>query len=168
LTNPTYGGAYVFGRTEHGTREEMGQARKVTRRRRCEEWIALIPQHHEGYITWKQFEEIQATIAGNCLDEDRPGTPKSGAALLAGILRCRRCGRKLTVTYTGADAKSGERFLRYACYRGYLDQGEPKRLSFGGLPVDRMVEQEVREPSADWFDNLFDASTLLTEGSRRI
>jgi DNA invertase Pin-like site-specific DNA recombinase len=143
LTNPTYGGAYAFGRTEHGTREEMGQARKVTRRRRREEWIALIPQHHEGYITWEQFEEIQATIAGNCLDEDRAGAPKSGAALLAGILRCRRCGRKLTVTYTGADANSGERFLRYACYRGYLDQGEPKCLSFGGLPVDRMVEQEV-------------------------
>ena len=143
LTNPTYGGAYVFGRTEHGTREEMGQARKVTRRRRREEWIALIPQHHEGYITWEQFEEIQAAIAGNCLDEDRPGAPKSGAALLAGILRCRRCGRKLTVTYTGADANSGERFLRYACYRGYLDQGEPKCVSFGGLPVDRMVEQEV-------------------------
>jgi DNA invertase Pin-like site-specific DNA recombinase len=98
LTNPTYGGAYVFGRTEHGSREEMGQARKVTRRRRREEWIALIPQHHEGYVTWEQFEEIQATIASNGLDDGRPGAPKSGAALLAGILRCRRCGRKLTVT----------------------------------------------------------------------
>jgi Recombinase len=78
----------------------MGQARKVSRRRRREEWVALIPQHHEGYITWEQFEEIQTTIAGKCLDEDRPGAPKSGAALLAGILRCRRCGRKLTITYT--------------------------------------------------------------------
>src|SRR5499433_3071487 len=69
LTNPTYGGAYVFGRTEHGSREEMGQARKVTRRRRREEWIALIPQHHEGYVTWEQFEEIQATIASTGLDD---------------------------------------------------------------------------------------------------
>jgi excisionase family DNA binding protein len=143
LTNPTYGGAYVFGRTEHGSREEMGQARKVSRRRRREEWIALIPQHHEGYISWERFEEIQETIAGNCLDENRPGAPKSGAALLSGILRCRRCGRKLTVTYTGSYAHSGGRFLRYACHRGHLDQGEPKCLSFGGLPVDRMVEQEV-------------------------
>jgi DNA invertase Pin-like site-specific DNA recombinase len=143
LTNPTYGGAYVFGRTEHGSRDDLGQSRKVARRRKREEWIALIPQHHEGYIAWEQFEEIQETIAGNCLDENRPGAPKSGTALLAGILRCRRCGRKLTVTYTGADAHSGERFLRYACNRGYLDQGEPKCLSFGGLPADRMVEQEV-------------------------
>jgi DNA invertase Pin-like site-specific DNA recombinase len=143
LTNPTYGGAYAFGRTEHGSREEMGQARKVSRRRRREEWIALIPQHHDGYITWEEFEEIQSAIAGNGLGEGRPGAPKSGAALLAGILRCRRCGRKLTVTYTGSAAHSKEIFLRYICNRGNLDKGEPKCLSFGGLPVDRMVEQEV-------------------------
>lgn len=143
LTNPTYGGAYVFGRTEHGSQYDGGQERKVSRRRPREQWIALIPHHHEGYIAWEQFEELQATIAGNCLAEDRPGAPKRGAALLAGILRCRRCGRKLTVAYTGADAHSGERFLRYVCHRGYLDNGEPKCISFGGVPVDKVVEQEV-------------------------
>ncbi len=144
LTNPTYGGAYVFGRTEHGSQYEAGQsARKVSRRRPREQWIALIPDHHEGYIAWQQFEEMQETIASNCLDADRPGAPKRGAALLAGILRCRRCGRKLTVAYTGADALSGERFLRYVCNRGYLDNGEPKCISFGGVPVDEVVGHEV-------------------------
>jgi hypothetical protein len=143
LTHPVYGGAYVFGRTEHGPHGDVGQVHKVSRRRKREDWIALIPHHHEGYIAWEQFEEIQQTIASNGLDEDRAGAPKSGAALLSGILRCRRCGRKLTVTYTGAEAPSGERFLRYVCNRGYLDQGEPKCLSFGGLPVDRTVEREV-------------------------
>jgi len=61
----------VFGRTEHGSREEMGQARKLSRRRRREEWIALIPRHHEGYISWEQFEEIQEMIAGNSIVGDR-------------------------------------------------------------------------------------------------
>jgi DNA invertase Pin-like site-specific DNA recombinase len=143
LTNPVYGGAYAFGRTESGSRYEAGRTRNVSRRRPREEWIALIPQHHEGYISWEQFEEIQATIAGNCLSEDHPGAIKCGAALLSGILRCRRCGRKLMVAYTGADAHSGERYLRYVCDRGYLDHGEPRCLSFGGLLVDKMVGQEV-------------------------
>jgi DNA invertase Pin-like site-specific DNA recombinase len=143
LTNPVYGGAYAFGRTESGSRYEAGRSRTVSRRRPREEWIALIPQHHEGYIDWEQFEEIQATLASNCFSEDQPGAPKRGAALLSGILRCRRCGRKLTVAYTGADAHSGERYLRYICDRGYLDLGEPKCLSFGGMPVDKMVEQEI-------------------------
>ena len=139
VTNPTYAGAYVFGRTEHGSRYEDGQTRKVSRRRPREEWISLIQDHHEGYIDWKQFEQIQKMIARNCLGGDQPGPAKQGAALLAGILRCRRCGRKLTVNYTGV----GSRFLRYGCVRGYLDSGEPKCISFGGIPVDDRVGSEV-------------------------
>ncbi len=67
LTNPTYAGAYVFGRTEHGSRYEDGQARKISRRRRREEWISLIQDHHEGYIDWERFEKIQKMIARNCI-----------------------------------------------------------------------------------------------------
>ncbi|GAC1659797.1 MAG: recombinase family protein [Acidobacteriaceae bacterium] len=143
LTNPTYGGAYVFGRTEYNSQYAVGQVRTRSRRRPREQWISLIPHHHEGYIAWEQFEAVQATIAGNCLAEDRPGAPKRGAALLAGILRCRRCGRKLTVAYTGADTQAGERFLRYVCNRGSLDNGEAKCISFGGVPVDKAIGEEV-------------------------
>jgi hypothetical protein len=64
------------------------------------------------------------------------GAPKHGAALLAGLLRCRRCGRKLTVQYTGAKGQ----IPRYACVRGRLDYGEPSCIAFGGLRVDDAVE----------------------------
>ncbi len=146
LTNPVYAGAYVFGRTEHGSRCEGGRTRKVSRRRPREGWLALIPEHHEGYLDWEQFEQIQKMIAANCLTEGRPGAAKQGAALLTGLLRCRRCGRKLTVAYTGGKAsvaRPGERFLRYECRRGYLDNGEPKCISFGGMPVDAAIGREV-------------------------
>ena len=138
LTNPAYGGAYAFGRTEHGARVEGGRTRKVSRLRRREEWIALIPQHHEGFVAWEQFEQIQSMIAGNCR-ASQPGAPKRGAALLAGLLRCRRCGRKLTVSYTGG----GRAFLRYSCSRGYLDNGEPKCIGVGGIPLDEAIGREV-------------------------
>jgi hypothetical protein len=36
----------------------------------------------------------------------RPGASKHGPALLAGILRCRRCGRKRTVQYDAADPEN--------------------------------------------------------------
>ncbi|HET9535548.1 MAG TPA: zinc ribbon domain-containing protein, partial [Mesorhizobium sp.] len=39
--------------------------------------------------------------------------PKHGDALLAGLIRCNRCGRKLTLKYTGA--KHG--IPRYSCSR---------------------------------------------------
>lgn len=139
LTNPIYGGAYAFGRTEHGTRLEGGQPRKRIRRRRREEWISLIPRHHAGYISWEQFEQIQGMISGNSRGFDQPGAAKRGPALLAGLLRCGRCGRKLTVTYSGG----GQRYLRYCCVRGHLDVGEPKCISLGGVPVDRALGREV-------------------------
>jgi hypothetical protein len=64
------------------------------------------------------------------------GAPRHGSALLAGILRCRRCGRKLTVQYTGTNGQ----IPRYACVRGRLDYGEPSCIAFGGLRVDDALE----------------------------
>jgi hypothetical protein len=61
--------------------------------------------------------------------------------LLAGVLRCRRCGRKLCVSYTGKNRA----FPRYACLRGRLDNGEPKCIGFGGGPLDDAVACELLE-----------------------
>ena len=75
------------------------------------------------------------------------GAPKHGDALLAGLVRCRRCGRKLTVRYTGAK----HNIPRYSCWRGSLDNGEPRCIAFGGLRVDDAIEEallRVVEPGA--------------------
>ena len=75
------------------------------------------------------------------------GAPKHGDALLAGLVRCRRCGRKLSVRYTGARHD----IPRYSCWRGLLDNGEPRCIAFGGLRVDDAIEQAlipVIEPGA--------------------
>ena len=75
------------------------------------------------------------------------GAPKHGDALLAGLVRCRRCGRKLTVRYTGTK----HNIPRYSCWRGLLDNGEPRCIAFGGLRVDDAIEEallQVVEPGA--------------------
>ena len=66
LTNPVYAGAYVFGRT--GTRARFESGRKVITHgvaRRRDEWEVLIRDHHDGYISWEEYDRNQKVIAGN-------------------------------------------------------------------------------------------------------
>jgi DNA invertase Pin-like site-specific DNA recombinase len=141
LTGPIYGGAYSFGKTQTVCEARDGCSRRRTRRRPKDQWLALIPGRHEGYIDWEQFQRVQQMIADNSLTQTTNGAAKRGVALLAGVLRCRRCGRKLCVSYTGKNRA----FPRYACLRGRLDNGEPKCIGFGGGPLDDAVAHEVLE-----------------------
>ena len=63
----------------------------------------MIPNAHEGYLSWAEFEQVQDLVRHNLIGAEQPGAAKQGAGLLAGLLRCRRCGRKLTVRYTGSE-----------------------------------------------------------------
>jgi Recombinase zinc beta ribbon domain len=99
----------------------------------------LLPHAHEGYVSWEQFEQIQRTIAENNHGWQRAGAAHNGPALLAGLLRCRRCGRKLVVSYSGQRGSA----LRYICQRGALDNGKPCYIGFGGVPVDAVITREV-------------------------
>jgi len=139
LTSPVYGGAYAYGKTEQRVRYEHGTPRRSSHRKPREQWLTLIPQAHEGYVSWEEFEHIRQAITANNLRAREVGAAKRGAALLAGLLRCRRCGRTRTVRYTG----SAHDVLRYACLRGALDHGEPRCLAFGGLAVDAAIAREV-------------------------
>jgi DNA invertase Pin-like site-specific DNA recombinase len=66
LKNPIYAGAYSFGRTETQTRVIDGRAHKVRgQRRQREQWTVLLPDHHEGYIGWEDYERNQRLLAEN-------------------------------------------------------------------------------------------------------
>jgi DNA invertase Pin-like site-specific DNA recombinase len=139
LTNPVYGGAYAYGKTEHTLHYENGEPRRGARRKPREQWLALLPNSHEGYVSWEQHQQIQQTIAENVRGSGPSGAVRGGAALLAGLLRCRRCGRKLAVLYTG----NHHDVLRYVCHRGWLDSGQPRCITFGGMSVDETIANEV-------------------------
>jgi DNA invertase Pin-like site-specific DNA recombinase len=139
LTHPAYGGAYAYGKTTVTVHYGDGTPRRRSRRKPPSEWLSLRPHAHEGYISWEEYQQLQRAIAANVQGGGTPGAAKRGAALLAGLLRCRRCGRKLTVHYTGCQ----HRVLRYSCHRGHLDQGDPKCIAFGGIPVDEALSREI-------------------------
>jgi DNA invertase Pin-like site-specific DNA recombinase len=139
LTNPIYGGAYAYGKTGAVAHHDGSGPRRGIRRKPREDWLALHPGAHEGYVDWERSEAIRAMIRDNNVSDGGRGAAKRGDALLAGLLRCRRCGRKLTVRYTG----NHHDVLRYACNRGWLDSGEPQCIAFGGLNVDAAVGAQV-------------------------
>jgi DNA invertase Pin-like site-specific DNA recombinase len=149
LRNPTYAGAYAYGKTTRVTEVVDGHPQRRSRKKPREQWSVLIPEHHEGYISWEVYEQIQRMLSENSsrVDAPGPGAAKYGPGLLAGLLRCRRCGRKLRAAYSGPDGD----IPRYQCDRGAMETREPRCISFGGLQVDACVAAEmlrVVEPAA--------------------
>ena len=142
LTNPIYAGAYAFGKTCARTRVVEGRARKTSGHKKLRgEWTVLLPDHHPGYISWEQYERNQAMIAANAHMKSRmePKAGRGGRALLSGLLRCRRCGRMLHVSYTGRRSV----VLRYQCRGAHMNHGEDWCISFGGLRTDQAVADEI-------------------------
>ena len=139
IANPIYGGAYAYGKTAVATNYGTLQAGVRVRRKARADWLALKPNAHEGYVGWEKAEAIRKMVSDNVPTSRPHGAPKHGDALLAGLLRCRRCGRKLTLRYTG----SRHDIPRYSCSRGWLDNGEPRCIAFGGLRVDDAIEEAL-------------------------
>ena len=142
LTNPVYAGAYAFGRTGSRVTIENGRKR-VSRghRREPDEWDVLIVEHHEGYVSWSEFERNQRLIAdnANCRGLMARGSVRRGEALLAGLLRCGHCGRRLHVSYSGTKGEC----VRYGCRGAHINHGAGQCIAFGGLRVDAAVGAEV-------------------------
>jgi DNA invertase Pin-like site-specific DNA recombinase len=143
LKNPSYAGTFAHGRSHTRTVIHDGRARKSSGHEvPMEEWKVVIHDHHCGYISWDEFVSNRKTLRGNVgMKGASGGAAKSGPALLAGLLRCARCGRKLHVTYSGI----GGRVPRYGCRGGHISHGKAWCISVGGLRVDQAVAAQVLE-----------------------
>jgi DNA invertase Pin-like site-specific DNA recombinase len=139
IENPVYGGAYAYGKTAAAAGYSADGVSVTIRRKARSQWLALIPEAHEGYVSWERFEAIRTMVSGNVSTGKHHGAPKHGDALLAGLIRCRRCGRKLTLRYTGT--RHG--IPRYSCSRAWMDNGGPHCIAFGGLRVDDAIEEAL-------------------------
>ena len=143
LHNPFYAGAYTWGRRPLQVVWRDGVLRKRPGRAvPPEEARVFIRNHHDGYIDWTTFEEHQRMISRNTWrgdSDETAGAARSGNGLLAGLLRCRRCGRKLHVRYWGKAGTSA----RYLCPGDFTTGGGRYCLGFGGATVDRRVGEEI-------------------------
>jgi len=147
LHHPGYAGAYRFGhRPIDPRRKQPGRPTAGKRIRRPEECLVLIRDRVPAYITWDRFRANQERLEANRARQDRPGAPRQGASLLAGLLRCGRCGRRMIVLYSGPKNRHA-----YTCTRGPTGYGEPLCQSLAGPALDALVAVRVLaavEPAA--------------------
>ena len=140
LKNPFYAGVYAYGKSEKRTTIVAGRARKsYGHHKPMDTWEVFIKDHHVGYISWTEYERNQALLAGNAYR--RVGDTKSGRggrALLAGLICCARCGRRLSVVYTG-------RYPRpvYRCEQPNAQLGQRRCLSVAGKRIDETIAAEM-------------------------
>jgi DNA invertase Pin-like site-specific DNA recombinase len=141
--NPIYAGAYVYGKRPTDPRRKQpgrnGTGRTVAA---FGEWDVLIKDRVPAYITWSRHESNVHQLADN--RARALGTTRRGPALLAGLLRCGRCGCRMNVSYGGG-------YQRYLCSRRTSDYADPICISVAGRILDEKVTALVLralEPAA--------------------
>ena len=93
LRHPSYAGAYRFGHRPTDPRQKQpGRPSTGKLIRRPEECLVLIRDRLPAYISWERFEANQERLAANRNLPRTPGAPRHGPAVLAGLVRCGRCG----------------------------------------------------------------------------
>src|SRR4051812_46139668 len=65
IENPIYGGAYAYGKTVVTPGYDAGSISVKVRRKVRNDWLALMPNAHEGYISWEKAETIRKMVNSN-------------------------------------------------------------------------------------------------------
>lgn len=137
LHNPRYAGAFVHGRSRIiKNAEGQSKQRKLPHQ---EDWQILIPDVHEGYISWEQFQQNQQRLRQNAqaLGSDRRQSPPGeGPALLQGLLVCGLCGDRMTVRY---HHYGGRRIPTYMCQREGIEHAKQICQQVPGRAVDEAM-----------------------------
>ena len=94
----------------------------------------------QGYISWEEYERNQKQLTLNTYGlADGVKSGRGGRAFLSGIMTCGRCGRRLSVSYTG----NPQSRAIYRCDKPNLMMGLPRCMTFGGPRVDAAVAHEL-------------------------
>jgi DNA invertase Pin-like site-specific DNA recombinase len=150
LTNPAYAGAFVFGRNKRRRHvDENGKIVTSTHEVALEDWEVCIPDHHAGYVDWDTYLANREKLRSNWRSPvgEAGGAVREGPALLQGLVRCGRCGRKMIIGYSGVGSQ-----CRYVCAQGLRLYGSARTCqSVGGRHIDATVVDRVfalLEPAA--------------------
>jgi DNA invertase Pin-like site-specific DNA recombinase len=139
LRHPIYAGAYAYGRFPIDPRRKArGESKTGRWEADPSEWKVLIKDHLPAYITWDEYEHNRQRLARNQVRAAAVGPAREGAALLVGLLRCARCGGRMSASYGGP-----KRDYRYSCDKNQLKNGGTGCQGIGGSAVDRIVAEQL-------------------------
>jgi hypothetical protein len=86
IENPIYGGTYAYGKAAVVAGYEGAGVKVKIRRKARSDWLALMANAHEGYVSWDEAEAIRKMVSSKVPTSRHHGAPKHGEALLAGLL----------------------------------------------------------------------------------
>jgi hypothetical protein len=138
LHNPRYAGAFAYGRR----RTRKTAAGKITIQDvPRDQWTALFPDRHPGYLTFEQYEQNLRTLAHNAQahgTERAAGPAREGPALPQGLAICGRCGKRMTVRY---HQRRGHEVPDYQCMGECIQDARTRCQSVPGQGVDDTISQ---------------------------
>jgi DNA invertase Pin-like site-specific DNA recombinase len=188
LHDPTYAGAYAYGRCQESEQIVNGRIQRVKRRESDpDKWMVLQHDAHAGYVSWDEYLRNQEKMRQNQsrMGNSHLSAPREGPALLNGLLVCGRCGHRMSVNYNGRNSD----YYVYIC-KGLVDKDQtncwsvpgkaidaaiedlflaamvPEELELG-LAVEREVEKQARELERAWHTRLEQVQYEARRAERR-
>ena len=146
LKNPAYAGAYVFGK-QRSVKEisSDGGIHCHCRRMSMEQWLVLIRDHHEGYVSWEEYLDNQNILQKNRTNSEEmllSGPAREGLALLQGLLICSKCGHRVTVRYKA----KGSVYPTYQCiWRKREGLASSGCLTISSKLIDKAISKRLLE-----------------------
>jgi DNA invertase Pin-like site-specific DNA recombinase len=139
LHHPVYAGYYRHGHRPIDPRRKVpGRPGTGRTTHQPEDCLVLLEGRCPAYITPERFWANQERLAANRARSEAAGPVRPGPSLLGGILRCGRCGQRMTVAYSGRASR-----LRYSCSRAMADYAEPVCQGLAGSVLDDLVAAQV-------------------------
>ncbi|MBF0298232.1 MAG: recombinase family protein [Oligoflexia bacterium] len=150
LHNPRYAGVFYYGAVS--SIKDINGKYKIKQKPR-EQWIAFIPDSHEGYITLDQFNMNEKRLSENKQSFSGTrgkGPAREGTALLQGIAICGLCGRRMTIRYSKLRRKFKpdkiKSYIWYNCEHEMISEATEKACQrISGNELDMAISNLVGE-----------------------
>jgi len=166
LRHPMYAGAYRYGcRPTEPRRQTPGHPRSGRGSGlAAEDCLVFLRDRFPAYISWERFEANQARLTANRARIESAGAVRDGSALLAGVVWCGRCGRRMYVRYGSVHRRPG-----YICSMLRSDYALPLCQSVTAAEVESWVAEQVLEviqPAA--LEASLDAAATVEQQRRQV
>ncbi|MET9913788.1 recombinase zinc beta ribbon domain-containing protein [Streptomyces sp. NPDC006476] len=138
IRSPVYAGIYAYG---HKHTEYHGAGRRERAVKDPADWLVYLPGRLPAYISVEWWQRNLARLEANRNTATTPGSPPGGDALLAGLLRCGKCGkRRMGVYYR---SYQGQRGYIYHCSWEYAHYGGQRCQELAGACLDEHITNLV-------------------------